>query len=60
MFRAMPTQVGDVLILSTARSFTVYAVGQVVEAGQQGFEARVQIEYVTNEAAARAWGEGVG
>ena len=37
MAKRIPTQRGDVLILQTAKSFTIYAVGTVFEDGQQEF-----------------------
>ena len=54
MLQAMPTRVGDVLILSTARSFIIYAVGPVSSDGQQGFESARDVKYLTTEAEARA------
>lgn len=54
MLPPMPTRVDDVLILSTAQSFTIYAVGQVSKDGQQGFDAAMSVKYVTTETAARA------
>jgi hypothetical protein len=54
MVKRMPTQVGDILILQTTRSYTVYAVGQVSEDGQQDLHGDINVEYVSNRAAAVA------
>ena len=47
MNSAIPTHVGDVLILLTDESFHVHAVGQVTNEGQQDFDTydRGQPEY---------------
>ena len=37
MAKGIPTQVGDVLILQTTQSYTIYAVGRVSKDGQRGF-----------------------
>jgi hypothetical protein len=44
--RRIPTEIGDVLILRTTRSYTIHAVGRVSKAGQQdlGSEANVKHE----------------
>lgn len=52
MARAIPTQVGDVLILRTHQSFSTYAVGRVAEDGQQDFHAPMNVKYVNDHAAA--------
>jgi hypothetical protein len=41
----IPTQPGDVLILSTDQSFTVYAVGLVTKDGQQEFDTHMNVKY---------------
>lgn len=50
----MPTQVGDVLILWTSQSFAIYAVGLVSGDGQQDVHGAVNVEYVSDRAAAVA------
>jgi hypothetical protein len=54
MDRAIPTQVGDVLILRTDQSFAIYAVGRVAKDGQQDFHAQMNVKYVTDRATAVA------
>lgn len=44
----IPTQLGDVLILETARSIKVHAVGIVTRDGQQDFGTRPVVKYVNN------------
>ena len=38
MVTRIPTQLGDVLVLRTDQSFSVYVVGQVTKDGQQDFD----------------------
>ncbi len=45
MVERIPTQPGDVLILSTDQSFTVYAVGLVTKDGQQEFDTHMSVKY---------------
>jgi hypothetical protein len=45
MGESIPTQPGDVLILSTDQSFTVYAVGLVTKDGQQEFDTQMNVKY---------------
>jgi hypothetical protein len=47
-----PTEIGDVLVLRTNRSYTVYAVGSVVLAGQQDFGHSEQVRHVATHAEA--------
>ena len=47
-----PTEIGDVLILRTSASYTVYAVGSVVTAGQHDFSHSEQVRHVNTHAAA--------
>src|SRR4030095_10220583 len=47
-----PTKIGDVLILRTSRSYTVYAVGSVVTAGQHDFGHSEQVRHVITHAEA--------
>jgi hypothetical protein len=42
----MYTHVGDVLILLTAKSYTVFAVGRVLKDGQCGFEGQPNVQYL--------------
>lgn len=46
------TQVGDVLILQTNKSFTIYAVGLVTKEGQQDFCGQFNVTHVPDRAAA--------
>ena len=50
----VPTQLGDVLILHTASSSSIYAVRPVSTAGQQGFSGGMRVQHVSSEAAAAA------
>jgi hypothetical protein len=50
--RQWPTEIGDVLILRTSRSYTVYAVGSVVTAGQHDFSHSEQVRHVLTHAEA--------
>jgi hypothetical protein len=45
---AVPTQTGDVLILHTAHTFCVYAVGLVTHDGQQGFNAYMAVHHAAD------------
>ena len=55
MAKRIPTQRGDVLILRTAKSFAVYAVGPVFEDGQQEFYRQAQnVKHLSDRAAAIA------
>jgi hypothetical protein len=55
MAKRIPTQRGDVLILQTATSFTVYAIGTVFEDGQQEFYRQAQhVKHVSDRAVAVA------
>jgi hypothetical protein len=54
MARPIPTHVGDVLILQTTQSYTVYAVGQASRAGQQDFSNETDVKYANDFAAAVA------
>jgi hypothetical protein len=56
----VPTQLGDVLILSTDQSFTIYAVGLVTKDGQQEFGRQKEVKYESDRAAAIADAKGVG
>ena len=52
MDRRIPTQLGDVLILRTNHSFTLYAVGQVTKEGQQDFDTHINVKYARDRAGA--------
>jgi hypothetical protein len=54
MAKRIPTQIGDVLILRSTRSFTVHAVGRVSKDGQQDFGSEAHVRYETDYAAAVA------
>lgn len=48
------TQIGDVLILMTAKAFTVYVVGRVSIDGQEDFHAHTGMSYEGDRVAALA------
>jgi hypothetical protein len=50
--KSSPPEIGDVLILRTSVSYTVYAVGPVVTAGQTDFSHGQQPHHVTTFAEA--------
>jgi hypothetical protein len=54
VIKRIPTRIGDVLILRTRRSFTVYAVGAVSQDGQQDFGSHAFPAHRTDDAAALA------
>jgi hypothetical protein len=54
MAQRLPTQVGDVLILRTERSFKIHAVGRISKDGQQDLKGQENVEYVTGRATAVA------
>ena len=54
MAKRIPTEIGDVLILQTTQSYTIYAVGQVSERGQQDFAHHEQHTYTKEYGAAVA------
>ena len=54
MAKRIPTQTGDVLILSTDQAFSVYVVGQVSTDGQQDFHDQKNAQYIGDLAAAKA------
>jgi len=41
-----PTKIGDVLILRTSKSYTVYAVGSVAAVGQHDFSHSERVRHV--------------
>ena len=41
-----PTKIGDVLVLRTRHSYTVYAVGAVERSGQQDFSGQHAVTHV--------------
>jgi hypothetical protein len=50
---SIPTEIGDVLILQTDRTFSIHAVGPVVKKGQQDFHGQqVNLQYLTGHDAA--------
>jgi hypothetical protein len=54
MIERIPTHSGDVLILWTHASFTIYALGHVTKDGQQDFGTQVDVRYPPGRAAAVA------
>ena len=52
MTKEWPTEIGDVLILRTSLSYTVYAVGSVVTAGQHDFSHSERVRHVATHAEA--------
>ena len=52
MAKDIPTQVGDVLILQTKQSYTIYAVGRVSKNGQQDFGSGKDVKYKNDWGAA--------
>ena len=46
MTKQWPTEIGDVLILRTSQSYTVYAVGSVATAGQHDFSHSERVRHV--------------
>jgi hypothetical protein len=41
-----PTKIGDVLVLRTRQSYTIYAVGAVARLGQQDFKEQAGVMHV--------------
>jgi hypothetical protein len=54
MAKPIPTQVGDVLILLTDKTFATHAVGQVSKEGQQNLHAQHNVKHVRDRTAAVA------
>jgi hypothetical protein len=54
MAKQIPTRIGDVLILRTTQSYTVYGVGRVSKDDQQDFGTHTDITYASDRAAAVA------
>ena len=52
MAKEWRTEIGDVLILQTRQSYTVYAVGSVVTSGQHDFGHSEPVRYVSTQAEA--------
>ena len=53
MAKRIPTQIGDVLILLTERSYKIYVVGAISRDGQQDFEnQQMPLKYEPELAAA--------
>lgn len=50
--RVIPTERGDVVILRTDHSFTIYVVGLVSKSGQQDHHTQTQLKYATDRDAA--------
>ena len=54
MDQQMATRIGDVLILSTAHSFTLHIAGRITTDEQQDFHMQTGVEHVVERAAAIA------
>jgi hypothetical protein len=54
MVTRIPTRIGDVLILTTDKTFSTYAVGQISKDGQQDFRGQTNVKFVSGRAAAVA------
>jgi hypothetical protein len=54
MAKRIPTHIGDVLILLTTQSYTIYGVGRVSREGQQDLGNQTDITYANDHAAAVA------
>jgi hypothetical protein len=54
MAKQIQTRVGDVLILQTAKSYTVFAVGRVSKDGQRDFDSEPNVQHVSDSEAAFA------
>ena len=52
MKKKSPTQPGDVLILRTSKSYTIYAVGSVEKKGQRDFTGQEHVQALRTRAAA--------
>jgi hypothetical protein len=53
--KRIPTQIGDVLILWTERSYTIHVIGAVSKDGQQDFEnQQMPLKFESDRAAAVA------
>jgi hypothetical protein len=50
--RHRPTEIGDVLVLHTSRSYTVYAVGAVTVSGQRDFRGSSAVTHMSDHASA--------
>ena len=57
MAKSIPTKPGDVLILQTTHSYTIFAVGRVSKDGQQDFGNEKDVRHENNFAAAVARGK---
>ena len=54
MVSMVPTHVGDVLILRTQKSFTIYAVGLILKDDQQDFDGHTDVNHATDRVGAVA------
>ena len=52
MVKHIQTRVGDVLILKTAKSYTIFALGRVSKDGQSDFDSDPNVQHVSNRDAA--------
>ncbi len=54
MAKRIPTQAGDVLVLRTAKSYTIHVVGRISNDGQQDFKDQSDLKYEKDRGAALA------
>ena len=54
MSESIPTKPGDILILQTTHSYTVYAIGRISKEGQQDFANATAVTYEKEHTAAVA------
>ena len=52
MSERIPTKPGDILIVQTTQSYTVYAIGRVSKDGQQDCGTATNVKYETDHTAA--------
>ena len=52
MVKHIQTRVGDVLILQTAKSYTIFALGRVSKDGQRDFDGDPNVQHVSDRDAA--------
>jgi hypothetical protein len=50
--KRIPTRIGDVLVLETTQSYTIYGVGKVSKNDQQDFGSQTDITYANDHASA--------
>jgi len=60
MSEPMPTIPGDVLIVETTRTYTIYAIGRVSQHGQKDFSNDMNVKHETDHTAAVAEAKALG